>query len=161
MHSLTPQTRKFIVDNYNNLRIIHVINRQILPFGTPPAALFTGFGLLTQTKPPSDSYIICGNSKSMSIKRVELSTYDLSFGKYVNLTSLTPEQMLDYDMSFDYLDYSDYSDYVDSKSKRSRVETAQTETLPSQKKKLNKWLAQRNGNLTVSDVGVIYSTNKS
>lgn len=169
MHFLTQETRKFIVDTYNNLRIIHVINRQIPAFGAslatpfgasghfgaPPVA--AGFGSFTQTKPPADSYILCGNSKLMSNKRVELSTYDLSYGKYVNLTSLTPEQMLDYDMSFDY------SDYVDSKPKRARVETdtAQTETSPSQEKKLAEWFGQRDDKLTASDLGVIFAENKS
>jgi hypothetical protein len=160
MGFLTLETRKYIVDNYNNLRIIHVINQQIPPFGAQPAlfgAFGAGFGAFTQTNQPSDSYILCGNSKPMSIKRVELSTYDLSYGKYVNLTSLTPEQMRDYDMSFDY------SDYFDSKPKRARVETEipQRETSPSQEKKLAEWFAQHDDKLTVSDLGVILTENKS
>ena len=157
MHSLTQETRKFIVDTYNNLRIIHVINRQITPFGAQPVQFGASFRDFAQTNQPTDSYILCGNSKPMSITRVELSTYDLSYGKYVNLTSLTPVQMLDYDLSFDY------SDYVDSKPKRARVETEtpQTETSPSQEKKLAEWFIQRNDKLTASDHGVILTENKS
>jgi hypothetical protein len=108
---LDESTRKFMCENFNNLRIIRVINIFDEPFitksgfGTVP--VFT-FSQMSSNPKSKESYLICSNSTgffNMPRNMVEFSTYDMSTNSYSQLNRISFENMVEHQYSFDFSDY--------------------------------------------------------
>jgi hypothetical protein len=100
---LDESTRKFMCENFNNLRIIHVINILDNSFIAK-----IGFGGMFANQKSRESYLVCSNSTgffNMPRNMVEFSTYDMSTNSYSQLNRISFEDMAVNQYSFDFSDY--------------------------------------------------------
>ena len=106
---LEEPMRKFLCDNFKNLRIVHVTKIPVNP---------NGFGF-SFTQPPnySDGYLICSTSSGFLTYQtdyVEFSTYDMKTQSYSQLNRVSFSDMSKFKYSLDFNDYHYERPYTQS-----------------------------------------------
>jgi hypothetical protein len=121
---LVESMRKFLCDNFYNLRIVHIVNI--------PTEHYTAFGVGSSfsflNQETHDAYLLCSNSGFFSTTKdyVEFSTYDMKTLSYSQLNRVLLDDMSKNKYSFCYSDYYfERPQFSQSKAKRPRVETNQ------------------------------------